>query len=257
MIRSFNRFELKYLLDAGAVAEVADDLSRYLQPDRHGDTGRYALTSLYYDSADLVCYWAKVDGLKFRRKLRIRYYETRGPLADGGPVFVEIKQRLNRVTQKRRVQMSYGEALALCGGDGAAAGPNGRDGSVIAEVQDMVGRFGLRPVAITSYLRTAWVGGDHDPGVRVTFDHDVRYRLGDLDLRDKVPGAHMLPPERVVMEVKVNDRVPAWLTRLVSRHDLSVVRMSKYCTAIEAGRHRQGSAGTQRTIPTIVEAPRG
>ena len=250
MIRSFNRFELKYLLDVAQVAEVSGDLARYLRPDPYGEAGRYALTSLYYDSPDLVCYWAKIDGLKFRRKLRIRHYETSRSLEPGDPVYVEIKQRLNRVTQKRRVSLPYEQALALCRGES-----NGVDGPVVAEVLDMVGRFSLRPVAITSYLRTAWVGTDHDPGVRVTFDHDLRYRLGHLDLHEKVPGAHMVPPDRAVMEVKVNDRVPAWLTRLVSRHDLTLVRMSKYCTAIEAGRHRSGSTTASSTAPSILEAP--
>ena len=105
------------------------------------------------------------------------------------------------------------------------------------EVADLVDRFALRPTAITSYLRRAWVGGDYDPGVRVTFDHDLRYRLGSLDLAHQVPGSHLLPPDRVVAEVKVNDRVPAWLTRVASRHDLTLVRISKYCAAIDAGGH--------------------
>lgn len=251
MIRSFNRFELKYLV-AADVAGPAADLGQWLRPDPQGDAGRYALTSLYYDSSDLTCYWAKVDGLKVRRKLRIRHYETPRPLRSDDPVFVEIKQRVNRETQKRRVKLPYGDALALCGGGTPPPGEPG-GAHVIGEVADMVGRFDLRPVAITSYLRHAWVGGDHDPGVRVTFDSDLRYRLGDLDLAAKVAGAHMLAPDRIVMEVKVNERVPTWLTHLVSRHDLRLVRLSKYCTAIDAGRHRHGSTGVRRGAPRIEE----
>ena len=56
--RSFNRFELKYVLSAARVPAVEADLANHLQPDSHGDGGQYALTSLYYDSPDLVCYWA-------------------------------------------------------------------------------------------------------------------------------------------------------------------------------------------------------
>lgn len=237
--RSFNRFELKYVLHAGRVAAVEADLANHLRPDAHGDAGQYALTSLYYDSPDLVCYWAKIDGLKTRRKLRIRRYETGAALGPDDPVFVEIKQRVNRVTQKRRVRLGYRDALALCAGEALTDGPvEGTPGAAVAhEVADLVERFALRPTAITSYLRRAWVGGDYDPGVRVTFDHDLRYRLGSLDLALQVPGSHLLPPDRVVAEVKVNDRVPAWLTRVASRHDLTLVRMSKYCAAIDAGGH--------------------
>jgi hypothetical protein len=254
MIRSFNRFELKYLINTEQARAVAEDLVGFLSPDRHGEGGRYALTSLYYDSADLSCYWAKIDGLKVRRKLRIRHYESAALLGPDDPVFVEIKQRVNRVTQKRRVRLGYSTAQALCAG----VEPNSverADEAVVAEVLDLVVRFDLHPTAITSYRRGAFVGGEHDPGVRVTFDRDLRFRLGDLDLHRKLPGPHLLPPELVVMEVKVNDRVPTWLTRLVSRHDLTLVRISKYCAAVEAGRRHRGPARMTSLAPAIPLTP--
>lgn len=254
MIRSFNRFELKYLISTTQAGAVSADLLGFLSPDRHGEGGRYALTSLYYDSADLSCYWAKIDGLKVRRKLRIRHYESAAALDPADPVFVEIKQRVNRVTQKRRVQLPYAIAQSLCEGvepdDVARA-----DAAVVTEVVDMVRRFDLRPTAITSYMRDAFVGGELDPGVRVTFDRGLRYRTGNLDLHRKNPGAHLLPPDLVVMEVKVNDRVPTWLTRLVSHHNLTLVRISKYCAAIEAGRFQRGPSRIDSLAPTRSYRP--
>src|SRR5512145_1973519 len=114
-IRRFNRFELKYLLTLKQAELFKKALLAYLLPDEHGNrNGRYGLTSLYYDSPDFRCYWEKVDGIKFRRKLRIRRYETDQPLTADTPVFVEIKQRLDRVTQKRRVILPYGDAIRLC-----------------------------------------------------------------------------------------------------------------------------------------------
>ncbi len=96
-IRKFNRFEWKYLI-----------------PDEHGgDGGGYELASLYYDSPDFRCYWEKMDGIKIRRKLRLGCYETGVPLTQETPIFVEIKQRVNRVTQKRRVILPYETALRL------------------------------------------------------------------------------------------------------------------------------------------------
>jgi len=59
-IRKFNRFELKYLLTLKQAEQFKSALRAYLVPDEHGqDNGRYALTSLYYDSPDLRCYWEK------------------------------------------------------------------------------------------------------------------------------------------------------------------------------------------------------
>jgi hypothetical protein len=44
-------------------------------------------------------------------------------------------------------------------------------------------------------------------------------------------------PDLSVIELKVNERVPYWLTELIARHDLQLVRLSKYCQSIEAFRH--------------------
>jgi hypothetical protein len=114
-IRRFNRFELKYLVTLKQAELFKKALRAYLLADEHGNgNGRYTLASLYYDSPDLRCYWEKVDGIRFRRKLRIRRYVSDEPLTGDTPVFVEIKQRLDRVTQKRRVILSYRDAMHLC-----------------------------------------------------------------------------------------------------------------------------------------------
>ena len=101
-IRKFNRFELKYLITLKQAERFKSVLRAYLVPDKHGNNnGCYALTSLYYDSPVLRCYWEKEYGLRFRRKLRIRRYETDEPLTEETPIFLEIKQCIDRVTQKR------------------------------------------------------------------------------------------------------------------------------------------------------------
>lgn len=114
-MRKFNRFELKYVITLQQAERIKTALRAYLIPDEHGNkNGRYAVGSLYYDSPDFRCYREKVDGIKFRRKLRIRRYEAGEALTDEALVFVEIKQRIDRVTQKRRAILPYREALRLC-----------------------------------------------------------------------------------------------------------------------------------------------
>jgi len=44
----------------------------------------------------------------------------------------------------------------------------------------------------------------------------------------------MLHADQVVMEIKVNERVPYWLTEMIAAHNLQMVRVSKYCRSIEA-----------------------
>jgi SPX domain protein involved in polyphosphate accumulation len=233
-VRMFNRFELKYLLTLQQAERFKNALHAYLVPDEHGShNGRYALASLYYDSPDLRCYYEKVDGIKFRRKLRIRRYETGEALTDEAPVFVEIKQRIDRVTQKRRVILPYRDALRLCN-DRQIPEHEAGDGAIIDEIFVFLWQYNLRPVSIVRYDRQAFIGTKYDLGLRVTFDTALSFQAHQLHLHEGPSGLLMLPPHQVVMEIKVNERIPYWLTELIAAHNLQMVRVSKYCRSIEA-----------------------
>jgi len=237
VIRKFNRFELKYLITLQQAKLFKSALRAYLVPDEHGDNdGRYALASLYYDSPNLRCYWEKVDGVKFRRKLRIRRYETGEVLTEDTSVFLEIKQRIDRVTQKRRAILPYSEALRLCN-DRQIPDYAPNDKAVIEEIYVFLWRYNLRPASIVRYDRQAFIGTDYDIGLRVTFDTSLSFQCHPLHLHEQPSGLPMLPANLVVMEIKVNERIPYWLTEMIAAHNLQLVRISKYCRSIEAAQN--------------------
>ena len=75
MIKRFNRYEIKYSVPVASLRYLKPDLERFLGRDKHGNSsGFYSIASLYFDTPDLACYTNKLDGLLFRRKLRIRVY---------------------------------------------------------------------------------------------------------------------------------------------------------------------------------------
>jgi len=233
-IRSFNRFELKYIVTLKQAEIFKKALRAYLLPDEHGNgNGRYTLTSLYYDSPDMRCYWEKVDGIKFRRKLRIRRYVTDEPLTMDTPVFVEIKQRIDRVTQKRRIVLSYRDAMRLCNDRQFPEEYSPEDETALNEMYAYLWQYNLRPVSIVQYERQAFIGTDYDIGLRVTFDTSLQYQTRNLLLHEEPSTLPMLPPDRVVMEIKVNERIPYWLTEMIAAHNLNMTRISKYCRSIE------------------------
>jgi SPX domain protein involved in polyphosphate accumulation len=232
-IRKFNRFELKYLVPIRAAEKFKNALKAHLVPDDHGaGDGFYYISSLYYDGPDLRFYWEKVDGIKFRRKLRIRHYESSTLLGPQTPVFVEIKQRVDRVTQKRRVLLPYADALRLCTERQTPEHAH-QDEAVIEEIASMTWQYNLQPVSLVSYARQALIGSEYDVGLRVTFDKDLSYSTHHLQLDEKQNGLPLFPPDWTVIEIKVNERIPYWLTELVAAHDLTLTRVSKYCRSIE------------------------
>lgn len=231
-IRSFNRYELKYVVDLARMARLRSDLSALMVPDNQGDNGTYPVWSVYYDSRGLRAYWEKVDGQRFRRKIRIRHYGTPAELHDDTTVFVEIKQRVDRVTQKRRVLVTYAEARQLCDQRVLPAGVAGDP--VAQEVLGLLVANDLRPVTLVGYRRAAFVGVGPDRGLRVTFDRDVRGRDRGLGLHEDADNRSFLSPHLLVVEIKVDDRVPTWLTAMIASHDMSRVTLSKYCRSIDA-----------------------
>ena len=238
-IRKFNRFELKYVITLQEAEQVKSVLRRYLVHDEHGNNnGRYSLTSLYYDSPNLRCYREKVDGIKFRRKLRMRRYEIGEKLTEETPVFLEIKQRIDRVTQKRRAIVPYGAALRLCNDRQLPdIASDDKNKTVLEEIFVFLWQYNLRPMSIVRYDRQAFMGTEYDIGLRVTFDTALTFQSHSLHLHEQPSDLLMLSPNLVVMEIKVNERIPYWLTELIAARNLPITRVSKYCRSIEAAQN--------------------
>jgi SPX domain protein involved in polyphosphate accumulation len=235
-LHAFNRFEIKYLVPEDQAGELRAELRRHMDDDAHSGAGGYPITSVYYDTQHLKFYWEKIEGLKFRRKLRVRHYGTADDLTPESKVFVEIKQRVNRVTQKRRVALPYRDALQLCSAEGyePAGEVSTRERAFLDEVATLVGELDLRPTVTTGYHREAWVGREADLGLRITLDHRLRGRDRDFHLSSESVNRLTLPPRLSILEVKANERVPAWVTDVAARLSLDVVRISKYCQSVQA-----------------------
>ena len=240
MLHKLNRFELKYVVDAFQAEAFLSDLERFVLPDPHtGPGGFYRVSSLYYDSPDLHAYWSKLDGLKFRRKLRLRIYPypSLRTVQNG---FVEIKQRINRTVQKRRLVLPLDQAERLCSGEPPQAELDDADAAIVSEVDYMVRAMHLRPTCVVSYRRQAFVGGRFEQGMRLTFDAQLQGRVHALSVNEIARNQYFLPPDWLVMEVKVNERVPSWVVSLLAKHECQLQRVSKYCAVVSRGLgHRQ------------------
>ena len=163
-------------------------------------------------------------------------YETGEALTEETPVFLEIKQRIDRVTQKRRAILPYGEALRLCN-DRQIPDHAPDDKAVIEEIFVFLWQYNLRPMSIVRYDRQAFMGTEYDIGLRVTFDTALSFQSHSLHLHEQPSDLPMLAANLVVMEIKVNERIPYWLTEMIAAHNLPITRVSKYCRSIEAAQN--------------------
>ena len=228
-IRSFNRFEIKYVAPHREAQRFVDELQGYVHPDPNcrSEWG-YPVHSVYWDSDGLHLFWEKIEGLKNRRKLRFRRY------ADNSQAFIEIKQRTDRTVQKRRVLWPLDKVLQVFG-DGVDTSEQliQPEDAVASEALVLKHRYQLKPCMAISYLRRAYFGV-FESDLRITFDRRVQYLHTELDFRRPFPGGrYLVDPRLVIMEVKFNDRVPVWLAKAVRRHGFQMIRLSKYCTAVD------------------------
>lgn len=233
-IHRFNRYEIKYLMPESALPELRKRLSSRMSVDSNTGGKPERISSVYYDARDLRFYWEKIEGIRFRRKLRIRIYGEPAAISEDSEAFVEIKQRTNRVTQKRRVSLPYRHARMLCAGWPLPAGAPLVRPAFGNEVLTMVTSLDLRPTAVTTYLREPYIGIDADIGMRITLDHRVCGRVRDFDLSLDTENRFLIPQHLAIVEIKANERVPTWFTDLAAELELTTVRISKYCKAIEA-----------------------
>jgi len=231
----FNRFELKYILPWQEAEKFKQQIIEHTIKDPHtGKSGHYQINSLYYDSCDYKCFWEKVEGLKIRRKVRVRAYAENKNTDD---VFLEIKQRTNRTIQKRRIFCSKEFILPLlCGVKEDSWGETIKKNQVLNEVKFLYHWYHLEPKAVISYQREAFQGMYNDR-LRITFDTNLRYRM-HFNLDPTFPAEqdlYLIHPELVVLEIKFNEKIPIWLTRMIQFCDFQTNRISKYCESISKG----------------------
>lgn len=235
-IKQFNRFELKYLINQEQQEGMIRGLTPFMQYDPHSADGhRYNVTSLYYDTAAYKAYWNKIDGHRFRRKIRIRTYDTL-PLTADSPCFTEIKQHLNNTIAKKRLRLPYGGAAALCGTGQPTAAESETDRAVSEEIQYLSRTLQLQPACIVSYQRLAFNGTDYQPSLRITFDTQLKCRGHELTLLQPAENRYFVSPDHCIMEIKVNYHVPYWITRLIGEYQCTLRSFSKYCTALAQSR---------------------
>jgi hypothetical protein len=237
------RYELKYLLRHEQIAPLVAELRQRLVLDTHSGSGEsYPITSLYYDTPEYKAYWDKLDGHRSRRKVRVRVYGD-ALVTPATPVFLEIKQRINKLMRKRRVQLPYADAVDFSryeeiGATLRAAG-HADAAALLHEAYYLYRTLQLRPACVVTYDRMAFEGETLAPDLRVTLDTNVRGRIHDLSLLTAGPEGgraldqHVLGPEFAVLEVKANHNVPRWVAQLVTQHRCTFRRISKYCLALE------------------------
>ena len=216
-ISVMKRHEVKYLLNGEQTRRFREKLQGHMQIDQYGKT---SIASLYYDTPTYQLIRSSLEKPAFKEKIRLRSY---GLATQESPVFLEMKRKANGVVYKRRVQMTVPLAQQFFSEDGKTQD----DGQISREIAAFRSHYqALRPTCLIIYDRTAYFepGGD----LRLTIDENPRYRLDDLTLTKSMQGVSLLDPGWTILEIKVQDAMPLWLTAILSECSIRKGSFSKY-----------------------------
>ena len=232
------REELKFWIEADQAQRIARAIGPFTIPDPHSDPrggAAYTVRSIYYDSPKFDFYYHKIDGLRRRKKLRVRSYAR-----DGTPqqLFLEIKHKRGRKVLKERAPLPPALCLDTLT---AKALPLHPDKQVSPTALRSAGRFvgltrqlGLDPVILVVYDRTAYVDRAN-PSVRLTMDRTMRSLLRPTyDHLFEESELHPCTNGHVILELKFPDFMPRWMRSVVRTEGLVPCSISKYCMSLES-----------------------
>ncbi len=211
------RYELKYLLDGAQTDFLKKSLEGHMRLDQYGRT---SIASLYYDTPNYQLIRASAEKPLFKEKIRLRSY---GLATRESPVFLELKRKAYRIVYKRRVQSTIPLVEKFFAGSGDICAP-GQINKEITYFRDFYGT--LVPACLIIYDREAYFepGGD----LRLTIDHCPRYRVDHLDLTSSMDGLPLRPPGHTILEIKVQEAMPLWLSHILDEGRIYKNSFSKY-----------------------------
>lgn len=231
-------FELKFQLDPDLGKRIEEWAAINLLPDKHGDSGRYSITSVYCDTPELDVFH-RSPGYR-RSKFRLRRYDA------SSHAFLERKRKRGDRVLKRRTLVPADELAVLS----KEQLPSAWAGDWF---YDRVRSRNLRPTACVTYRRAAFFGMAGDMPVRLTIDRDLMGLPADAWHIPHVKEGTALLPEGVLLELKFHLHMPPLFRDLLALLPAQAARMSKYRRCVSAC----GLFTGVTPPPGIANPPRG
>lgn len=217
----FKRVEKKYVLTREQHEALMPVIDEYMCGDAYG---RSTIYNIYFDTPTHALIRASIDKPVYKEKLRLRCYKQPD---DGTTAFVEIKKKYRGIVYKRRISMSYRDAINFtCKGM-----PPDHDSQIAHEIEWLLGYYDrISPAMVLTYDRVAFFAKDN-PELRITFDTNLLSRDYDFDLSLGAYGKSLLGEGECLMEVKIPDSMPLWLAHKFDELKIFPTSFSKYGSA--------------------------
>jgi len=221
------RNEYKHVINKAQAFIIKSKLKALLKSDGFADeNGEYFIRSLYFDTYDNRALAEKLEGVPFRDKYRIRFYNH-----DTSLIKFENKVKHFNSTLKVFCTLTKQEAEQILNGDYDFL--RGAEEPLKRRMYQEFTGDGLVPKSIVDYTRTPFVYPHGN--VRITIDSDIRSLVSQgsqnsrIDIfNPNIPTVSVFPDERCVLEVKYDEYIPEFIHKIIQIENSMTSSMSKY-----------------------------
>lgn len=237
-IQEFSRFEFKYILKEDLKTKIEKQVQYFMKYDGfvHPEfSNSYFVRSLYFDGPDSFNFYEKIDGIKKRKKFRLRTYDKEYGKTS---LFLEQKGRnVNRVF-KHRTLIEKNDLIKFYEAEdfGYLLEKYGEIKIINEFISDSVKRK-ISPVVLVDYIRRPYIS-DYDMNFRITFDSNIMSK----------PSKNLFPendnsedyihclPGYTILEVKFYRKIPAWFHKIIMVYNLERVSVSKFVLGMKTSK---------------------
>ena len=228
----FTRYEFKYYLNNSISKQIENEAKHFMSYDDFAvnlPDNQYFVRSLYYEDNSFSNFFEKVDGIKSRRKFRIRTYGN--SLNKNLPIFLEIKGRhLERTFKKRTAIDSKHLELFLNSEQNSKLLEIYPNNSIINDfVFDSIKKK-IKPCVLVDYKRRPYIN-NFGLYFRLTFDSNI------VSSKSKILFYKKSTPLEcksgyTILEVKFDRSIPAWFHRIIQSYSLTRKSISKFVLGV-------------------------
>lgn len=215
------RSELKFWISYRDSLLLQAELGELLMPDSYSQDGFYRVKSLYFDTVNQKDYVDKLEGVEYRKKIRMRIYDE-----DTDTVKLECKQKNGSLQHKEGILLNREDAVRCIDGDYGVLLDYPEEPAWRLYCDMTLGCY--RPTAVIEYDRCAYVYGEYN--TRITIDRHVRSSELTLDLFDKDLSWVRTIEDAAILEVKFNEKLIEPIKRILAKYHLTNVSVSKYAS---------------------------
>jgi len=221
------REEKKYCISMETASQLFSKMSLVMEGDPFNGLKPYMVRSLYFDSINDDDYFEKSQGIEYRKKIRLRIYDTGTEKAK-----LELKEKCGSNQRKRSLTVSREEAIKLIDCDYSVLLDH--DDELAKELYYIMTTECYRPKCVVQYVRKAFAAPENN--IRITYDSELVSNEGYFNIFDN--NLYVYPiadKDEVILEVKYNNFLLSYIRDILNMVDKTETSNSKYCRARKYG----------------------